>query len=153
MSEPSPTASILDRECIAFSYYLIEQQPEDYVLQKYREAHDNSDFNSAGKTFAFDRFLSALAVIHPLFTRFVDSYTSVFFRSSTVCRKWTLLLAILESTGPTYSFFDNPDPGSKQWLLLRMAAKTSVSLMILIVATLILGPLHLVSRAFSKLSA
>ena len=153
MSNLPPNPDVLDQECIAFSHYLIKQKPGNYVLEKYREAYFNSDSIRAHETISFDQFLSRIALVDPAFTRLVDSYASIFFRSCSVRRKWTLLLAILESCSPTYQSFEFPDSSSTSLLLARMAGKTLGSFLTLGIAFLLFAPVHLGFAAYSKLFA
>jgi hypothetical protein len=141
----------LDLECIAFSYYLTRQKPGQYVLDKYREAHATSGLILNRKTNRMDRFLLNVSTRHPLATKLVDSYTSIFFKTSTARRKWILLLAILESCAPSYQHFDSPDSRSKSLILIGILWRIVGFLVALSVSIILFMPLHLIFNTKSKL--
>ena len=99
----------LSDECHVFCKYLINQKPNNYILEKYREGH------SASKLYEnrFDKLLIRIARINPSFTKLVDTYARVCFQNSVVRKKLVLLLAILESCAPTHRYLDVADAHGK----------------------------------------
>ncbi|MGH9901069.1 MAG: hypothetical protein ACRD68_04425, partial [Pyrinomonadaceae bacterium] len=55
--ESAQAFGALDRECIAFSRYLLRREPSRYVLMKYREAHATGGFAGGPAAGRFDRLL------------------------------------------------------------------------------------------------
>jgi hypothetical protein len=136
----------LDRECLAFSVYLIGQRPDEYVLSKYREAHSASGIAALNEERFLDRMLVGIAVTHPAGAILVDAYTAVFHKKSSVRLKWILLLAILESSAPTYNYFDCPDAGGRARLAARLLWQGLVFLLAFILSTILFSPLRLILR-------
>lgn len=141
----------LDHECTVFSYYLVNQKPSEYVLEKYREAHARSHFVHGLATNHWDRFLLSISTKHPALTKLVDAYTSIFFKRSTVRKKWILLLAILESCAPTYHYFDYPETDNKKIAFIKMFWNGGVFLLALCLSIILFMPLHLIFAASAKL--
>ncbi len=151
MSESEAPLAALEHECTVFTYYVIKQKPNSYVLGKYRQAHSIADFACTLETHAFDRLLLHVSATHPLLTKLVDAYTSIFLRSSIVRRKWILLLAILESCSPTYRCFDAPESSSKKFLIMGMIGKGVVFLFSLCLSVVLLMPVRLGFALYGKL--
>ncbi len=135
----------LDRECLAFSNYLIRRRPNDYVLAKYREAHDASDIVDLKEGRFLDRLLVGVAASHTIGARLVDAYTAIFYKKSAVRRKWILLLAILESCAPTHEYFDVPDAGGRAWLAARLLWQGLIFILAFSLAIILFMPVHLIS--------
>jgi len=142
----------LDRECIAFSRYLIKQRPSLYVMDKYRDAHLASDFLNRSKLKAMDRLLLNVGSRHSLLAKLVDSYTSIFFKTSAIRKKWILLLAILESCAPTFEYFDSPESSNRSLVVIRMIGNLLGSAFILLLSVVLFLPLHMILRLYSVLS-
>ncbi len=151
ISESAEPFADLEHECTVFTYYLIQQDPSDYVLSKYRQAHSIADFACTSETRPFERLLLHVSATHPLLTKLVDAYTAIFLRSSIVRRKWILLLAILESCSPTSRCFDSPESSSKKVLFMGMMGKGVVFLFFLGLSIVLLLPLHLGFAVYGKL--
>lgn len=133
----------LDDECRAFTHYLIRQSPTDYVLHKYQAAHRIGLPLDPGLGSRFERFLVAFSLLHPLATRLVDVYTSVFQRGTLVRRKWVLLLAVVETCFPTFAYFDAPDTRSATAFYLRAAWNVLAFCLALCLALVLLAPIQL----------
>ncbi len=140
----SQSYSELDRECLAFSDYLVGQRPNDYVLAKYRDAHDTSGIIGLAEKRFLDRFLIGVATTHPIGAKLVDAYTSIFYKKSAVRRKWILLLAILESCEPTYKYFDLPDTGGRFSLSVRLLWHVLGFILALSLSVILIMPAHLI---------
>jgi len=142
--------SALNDECHVFTYYLINQRPNGYVLNKYRDAHRASDAFHNPDTNPFDTFLVSISTTSPFVTKLVDSYTSVFFRRSVVRKKMVLLLAIIESCAPTHSHLDSPDPCAKTTLWIRMVRRGIASVLTLFLSMVLLMPFQLIFAIRSR---
>lgn len=141
-NEPTPLR-ILDTECAVFSKYLVHQIPTPYILAKYREAHQASPKLARPHPSPFDNVLVELSRKHTATTKLVDAYTALFFRDAMVRKKMVLLLAILESSAPTYPIFDQPDAGGGRLFLLRFVIHGILFAFALVLASVMLLPLHL----------
>ncbi|MGH9935140.1 MAG: hypothetical protein ACREAM_02780 [Blastocatellia bacterium] len=141
---------VLDRECLVFSAYLVRQRPNEYVLAKYREAHDASGIVRRNEERFLDRLLVGVAVVHPAGAKLVDAYTAIFYKKSAVRRKWILLLAILESCAPAYRYFDSPDAGSRAWLAARLLWQGLGFILALGLSMILFTPAHLISVAMYR---
>lgn len=137
----------LDRECLAFSAYLVNQRPSEYAMAKYREAHDVSRIVQRSEERFLDRLLVNVSVAHPIGARLVDAYTAIFYKKSAVRRKWILLLAILESCSPTHKYFDGPDDGGRAWLVLRLLWQGIISILAFCLSVILFMPVHLIGAA------
>jgi len=138
----------LDRECLAFSAYLIGQRPDGYVLAKYREAHVAGGIVALNEGRFMDRLLVGVAAAHPAGAKLVDAYTAVFYKKSVVRRKWILLLAIFESCAPTYKYFDNPDAGGRARLAALLLWQGFIFILTFILSIILFMPAHLISAVF-----
>lgn len=151
MNKTAKDIDTLDRECIAFSYYLIKQEPSHYVLDKYRDAHETSDLIPSRETNRMDQLLLNVSIRHPFATKLVDSYTSIFFKTSMARRKWILLLAILESCAPSHQHFDSPDSRSRSLIVITILWKLMGFLITLCVSTILFTPCHVILNTKSRL--
>ncbi len=142
--------SILNNECNVFSYYLIHQRPNHYVLDKYRDAHREGNIFHNLEPNPLDTFLLKIATRYPLVTQLVDLYTSLFLRSSLIRKKMVILLAILESCAPTYAYFDTPDLGRRMVVCIKILQKGVVFILVLFLSIVSLMPLHLLFIISSK---
>jgi hypothetical protein len=140
----------LDRECEAFSAYLIRQRPNDYVLAKYRDAHDAGGIVESNEKRFLDRFLIGVAAANPIGAKLVDAYTAVFYKRSAVRRKWILLLAILESCAPTYKYFELPDVGGRFWLSVRLLWLGLGFILAFGLSVILFAPAHLISLLWRR---
>lgn len=147
MSDRVP-ADGLERECRIFTRYLIGQEPEDYVIRKYYEAHSRAERLRAPAGW-FDEFLVRVARAHPWAARIGDAYTAMFRRRARFRDKCVLLLAILEVAPSTANYFERPDKGGRVRLGLGMAGRGVAFAAAAVVGTVLLGPVGLVLRAVS----
>lgn len=143
LAERQVVSVALKRECDVFSQYLVSQWPTRYVSSKYLQAHDGSSISRERPVNLFDKCLLKVAGAHPLATKLVDTYASVFLRRSIVRKKLILLLAILESCAPTYTCFDEPDQGSKAALCLAVLRQGGTFGITLLLSALSLMPVRL----------
>jgi hypothetical protein len=116
----------LDRECRRFTRYLLGEEPSPYVVACYRRAHRASSAFAARD--ALDRAALRLAAL-PLGAGLADAHARLFAPTSALRRKLVLLLAILETSPPSYRRVDDPGPrsavlawGRLAWIGLSAAA-------------------------------
>ena len=137
----------IERECRVFTIYLVGQEPDGFIRGKYAAAFDPGQRLNGVTETVFDRLLGRLAIIHPLITQGIDSYARVFFPQSLVRKKLVLVLAVLETWGPTAARIDCIDDASRTGLVLRILARMIASGLLLVLTTLTLGPVHLMLGA------
>ena len=150
MHKENINVSILNKECTLFSHYLMDEEPNAYVLEKYHAAHAVTDLSPNHEADQFDVLLIRISTTHPFITKLVDTYTSVFFRNSLIRRKWVLLLSILESCAPTYSYFDVPDSSTRTILFRTLLQKLFLFITVLFLSIILLMPVHIVLKVLSK---
>jgi hypothetical protein len=134
--------SLLDRECVVFSKYLLGIKPTEYVMQKYHQAHEIGSVMAGRRSNLFDRLMTGFATISPVATRIADSYAALFLRNGLLRRKLIVLLAILESCAPSYSRLDSIDETRPLFIVLKMIKSVCASGVLLLIATLTFLPLH-----------
>jgi len=136
----------LDRECSVFGRYLIGQEPNAYVKQKYRVAHQTSSLRGDPRD-ATDAFLVKVAGISSWSTKIIDAYTRIFRPFSIVRKKLVLLLAILECCAPTHAYVDSVDSNSTSFLFVRFVQKSVTFGLILLIGMLFILPAELMLRS------
>jgi hypothetical protein len=141
----------LANECRVFCNYLVKQAPNDYVLEKYLEAHKTEQLDRELKDTLFDRMLLYIAKMNPICTKLVDVYTRLSYQHSLFRRKLILLLAILESCSPYFSFFDRVDSPSRLVTFLKLIQETLTFAVISVPSVLLLGPLHVTITVLTRL--
>ena len=141
----------LDIECRAFCRYLVDMQPNEYILKKYLDAHKTKNTDFKFQKGFFDRFLIRFSRRSRFFTKLSDSYTRVLFKHSVFRKKLLLMLAILESTHPYHSHIDKVDSHSKTNLFVIIFIRTLFFSFSLILSALFFAPLHIASACVSKL--
>lgn len=153
VSSPPPEAGragpALDAECRAFTRYLIRQDPDPYVVLRYREGHRGIPFRVTGQRDAVDGMLVLFASRAGWRVRVADAYCRIFRPHGVLRQKLTLLLAILENAPATHRQFISTESG-----VASAIGRTGFALLGFSVALsagiLLLGPGHLVlSRARS----
>lgn len=139
----------LDRECAVFCRYLIGQEPNEYVKKKYRAAHQTGSLRG-GHSCPADGLLVKVAGIGPWSTKIIDAYTRVFRPFARVRKKLILLLAILESCGPTHAYLDSVNLNSAPLLFLRLVQRCLAFSLIVIVGIVVIFPFELMLRVSKK---
>ena len=135
--------STLFLECKIFCDYLVRQNSDTYITQKYQSAHQLDVIPVSKTDLPFDRWLMMVARTHPFMTRLADSYCSVLFPNSVLRKKLVLLVAILESSKYCQDFSDMPEPSTKMTFLARCIVEGMVYVAILSLAFISLFPPHL----------
>jgi len=149
MNALAPDYKALDRECSVFSMYLIGLPPSEYVMEKYRAAHQSRCHFSATMQPA-EKFLVRIASIAPWSTKIIDVYSRIFRPYSTVRKKLVLLLAILESCAPSHTYLDTADVNSTFILFLSLVSRCAVFLLIVVLSLLFILPAELKLRSNAK---
>ena len=149
MNAPVLRDNALDRECAVFCRYLIGQEPNEYVRRKYRTAHE-TEFMRSERTYPTDGFLVKVASNGPWSTKIIDAYTRVFHPFASIRKKLILLLAILESCGPTDTYLDSVDSNSAPLLFLRFVQRCLTFALIVIVGIVVIFPFELMLRVSKK---
>ena len=129
-------------ECQIYCQYLIQQNPDCSITQKYQKAHQLGSIPLPKVATPIERWLLWVAGIHPFLTRVADSYSSVVFPSSVLRKKLVLLVAILESSNHGQHIADMPKSSTKMTLLGRCIVEGMVCVAIACMAVMILLPLH-----------
>lgn len=132
---------ILDSECRVFTRYLIGEDPDAYVQEKYREAH--RVVRSLQLSGPLDRAMLRRAGRGPWWTGCADAYARFFAGRGLLRRKLIVLFAILETSAPSYRRVDAVASGgaARHWLGLVV---TGIAATIRLLAGLVLfAPLGL----------
>jgi hypothetical protein len=145
--------SPLDREGRVFTRYLIGQEPTDYVIAKYRAFHALPTPRHPEPPTAFERLQLAAARWHPWLTRLADAYGRIFLPRGILRAKLILVLALLESSAPSYRAIDAVDEGSRSLLWVRLACSVAGALLALLVAVGLFLPIHVADRMYEKLKS
>lgn len=143
----------LDKECGTYTNYLVGQEPTDYILGKYHDAHGYTSLLNEGKATAFDRFLVDFSIKHPFFARLADAYTSLFYKRALFRSKLVLLVAIMESTAPTYSHFERPDASNIISLGIQLGLRLVRFGIALFLSILLFSPVHFFYSLIGRPSA
>ncbi len=150
MSKCSLDTHGLEQECYLYTSYLIEWGADRYVVDKYREAHTVSEiFRNSGYQ-RLDTVLVAISLKQEFLTKLVDVYTRMFYPTCIVRKKWILLLGILESYGPTHSYFETTENGGKPRLYLRMILRGCQFIVFLGISVITLMPVHITCTVQDK---
>jgi hypothetical protein len=131
----------LGRECRTYTRYLIGQVPSAYVIEKYRNFHQQSETPLALDR--FDRFLIGVSARTPFWARLADSYASLLRKNSGVRKKLILTLALLECTSPSFETLDRVPAGGPVSAALRLGLGVTQYVFTLLVAAMIFTPVRL----------
>src|SRR5690242_15452332 len=107
---PGPDAGMsaaLERECRAYTRYLIGREPEAYVIAKYVECHQTGRIPEPAD--GFERFLLNASVRGPFFTRMADAYAGRLLKYGALRKKLVLTLALLECAPGSFPLLDAAD--------------------------------------------
>lgn len=130
--------ALLAAECQVFCRYLLEQNAAADVVAAYQRAHEVGSIETAPRS-ALDLALLRVARIGPAFTRATDAFAAVAATSSVLRRKLILLIAILESRGPTATAIDTAVPGSRVSWMLAVAWHAGLSVLYACLAALLVA--------------
>lgn len=149
MDATTVDSNVLDRECAVYCRYLVGQEPNEYVKQKYRAAHQSGLLRSE-RAHPADAFLVKIASIAPWGTKIIDSYTRLFRPLSMVRKKLVLVLAILESCAPSDAYLNSEDSDSIPLLCLRLVQRCTSFVLVVLVGILVILPADLTLRGRVK---
>jgi nucleoside-diphosphate-sugar epimerase len=137
----------LARECRTFCRYLVKQNPNAYVLEKYLLCHQKIPLTPVD---FHDALLLKLAARSPFFTRMTDAYSRFFRPASTLRKKLAYLVAILEVSPPFFRYYDRADGMGKLVFLLRAGLKGAGLALHLLVSLFFLLPLQVLAKLLPK---
>jgi hypothetical protein len=138
----------LARECSVFTEYLLGCAATSYVVRKYSDAHQISEVFETGNRFDF--LLLRIARADWRMAKVADSYSRVFAPQTLLRKKLVLLLAILETSSPSYRLIDTVEGGSKLLLWIRLAGRGAVSVLSLLLGIAMFFPTQLLMRGAQR---
>ncbi|MGH7554775.1 MAG: hypothetical protein ACREMQ_17385 [Longimicrobiales bacterium] len=133
--------SRITRECGVFTRYVVRADPTDYVVGKYMAAHERGHL-PIDCAVAIDELLVRIARSQPAFAAIADAYAVLFRRGGALRRKLVVLTAILESCAPGFLAFESPPPARFAAVIARLAGRGAVFALLLVIATITIGPIH-----------
>jgi uncharacterized protein YbjT (DUF2867 family) len=131
----------IERECRIYTQYLIGQTPSGYVIEKYRDFHQQLENELALDR--FDRFLIAASARGPFWARLADTYASLLRKNSGLRKKLVLTLALLECTPPSFATLDKVPGGGPIGAALRLGLSAMRYVMTFLMAATIFTPARL----------
>ena len=140
----------LDRESKVYTKFLINDEPTSYIQNKYQKAHHRSNIFEGNVSDPFDDFLIKFSSKNGFFTKLADSYASFFKKNSLIRKKLILLLALLESTAPSYRQFESPDSSSMLTIVFWIFLKGAVFAISLIAAIILFMPIKVLFSIRAK---
>jgi len=130
-------------ECIAFCNYLVQRDPDEYVINNYCKVHEIKLKDLTHQPCFFERILLYVATMNSLGTKLVDVYTSVFLKKGIFRQKLIVLLSILECNHPYHLILDIPNFARNRIIIPKFILKTISFMVFLILASLIFWPINL----------
>ena len=137
-------------ECVTFSRYLMGQVPDQYILRKYEEAFGEDRQLSRVISTRFEKMLLSIAIIHPILTHFIDVYSRFFYVDSVVRKRLVLLLAILETWGPSSARLEVNKYTGKIAFILGLIGYAILSGFMLVLAVIVLYPMRWIMEPKSR---
>ena len=142
------SGSVLEAECRAFTQYLLGCEPQAYAVEKYVEAHEVSPvFSTATR---FDHILVQAAGKSRAFTKIADSYARLFAPNTLLRKKPVLLLAILETSGPSFRLIDEVNGGGLLILSARVATRGAIFGLSVLAGAVLFLPAQLIFRTSGR---
>jgi NADH dehydrogenase len=135
---------LLDAECKVFTNHLLGCDPNDYVIAKYRAAH--TAVPALSQVVAGEETLIEFARRGPMRAQLADAYAALFAPHSVLRKKLVMLLAILETSQPTYRVVDAAIGGSRAATLSRLAMSGAAAVAALAVGAMVLLPRRVMAR-------
>lgn len=146
-NEEGVVLGLLSVECEVFCRYLAGFEPPPYVVLKYIEAHESGRNGPIVRSDdALEEALVRLARRGVVSARAADAYASVFRPSGTLRRKLVLLLAILETFGPTSARVDTPNRRTRLTFGLELLKNGALFIALFAAAFVLLLPASLFAR-------
>ena len=134
---------ILTRESLVFVSYLTGRKPSDYVLKQYVQAHRCGALDS-GNT-RFEQLLIAVARQHRFLARVADAYARFFASRSALRKKLVLLLAVLETSAPSYVWLDDVPSVTQAGTLAAVVGHGMIGVVCLVLGFIIFTPMRLLA--------
>jgi hypothetical protein len=138
----TPNGYSLEAECRVFTMHLLGCLPDPYVIRKYVDAHKVSPAFSGGNR--FDDLLVRVAAERPALTKLADSYARIFTPTGLLRKKLVLLLAILETSGPSYHLIDASAKGGQVVLMFQLLIKGILFGLNLIAGAIVFLPMQMI---------
>jgi hypothetical protein len=132
------------RECRVFASYLTKRKPGGYICEKYCRGNAIFGMDDPGKFVKFDRLLVNFGKLNVFFTRIADAYSRIFYPKSLIRKKLTLLLAILESYGPTYQHLDSIKSAGKAMVGIKLGLNGILYFIILVLSFVVWMPVKII---------
>ncbi len=139
----------LQDECRTFTRYLIRQDPDAYVVQKYLECH-TAVLRDAPAMLPIDTALVHFAHGGAFRTRIADAYARMFRPRGLLRRKLILVFAILENSRAFHGEFTSGGVGGYWAAWMRIAGSMALYLAALIVGMAVFLPRHLFTLRAGK---
>ena len=140
MADGDRAEEVLRREIRVFGRHLLDCEPGSYAVSRYLAWHAASGSAEADGAPRFDRFLVAVARLHPLGTRLADVYCARFRRGALLRRKLVLVLALIECSPGTWRLVESPRSRGRFGAFARIAVAGAVEALTLLVAALLFLP-------------
>jgi len=126
-----------------FASYLTGQEPSGYVVEQYIQAHHCGVLGPG--TTRFERVLVTVAGYHRLLTRMADAYARFFDPRSALRNKLVLLLALLETSAPSYRWVDDVPSGSRAGTLASVLGHGIIGTICLVLGLILFTPIRLLA--------
>lgn len=143
----------LRRECVTLCRYLMDKEPNAYIIDKYVYAHEIDAIPSGNHACFMDELLLKIARLCPFATKLVDAYTVVLLKNSLIRKKLVLLLAILESYALTDHYLRNMGDTRKGLLFFELFSHMLAFALALCLAIGLLLPVHIILTIAAKTRA
>ena len=134
----------LERECDVFTRYLTGLPADGYIRSHYDGAHRL--LKGVQPRTPLDRLLVGCARRGRLATQAADAYGRIFAPRGALRHKLVLLFGILESRAPHHRSFEVQRPSGPLAAVAGLIREGAVAGLILIAATMVLGPIHAALR-------
>lgn len=138
------SAAVLPQECSVFSRYLAGIEATPYLVEAYTRGHKYLPALQ-GTPDALDQALLRFARRGPWCARLADAYARRARPTGILRQKLVLQLAVLESSPPAHAWINSADIGPVPIVLAGAAWAVGVSVLSLVAAIVVFGPLHLVA--------
>ena len=141
----------LSSEMGKFSQYFVNALPTSYTITKYEDGHAAAGLFPYGSTGSVDKFLLKLAKLNSICLRLVDIYCRFYYKSAILRKKLTLSLSLLENCSEYHRQLDTTSYSNRFSFCFGITAQALYSSILLVVSTLLVGPLHIAFNIGSKL--
>ena len=140
----------LERECRCYTKYLIGESPSAYVIEKYKQFHQNSGGIASSELDSFNRHLLEISARGPKWARIADSYATRFRKGSALRKKLVVVLGILECTPPSYEKLDAVPSGGLPAIVVRLTFEGFRYGLCLLLGTVLFTPVRLFGALSGK---